>query len=171
MVRATGESRQVKTLVINILKRIIIRNSLCERFPITGNAAAVKGKRRMQSTPGKRAVELTTRQQRCNERSEIDRIISLLFYAWTDETTLARRSRQGRISVWPISGFERATQIMPNYRFCWQHLADEYRTTGKVAEANRAAAPVLSLSSAAPKQAGIRSSQVEPAMLIMEQCA
>jgi hypothetical protein len=38
--------------------------------------------------------------------------------------------------------FERATQIMANYRLCWQHLADEYRAIGKVAEANRAAASV-----------------------------
>jgi hypothetical protein len=50
---------------------------------------------------------------------------------------------------------------MPNYRLCWQHLADEYRTIGKVAEANRAAS----------KQAGIRSSKVEPALLIVEQSA
>src|SRR5439155_3519245 len=45
---ATGtknsESRQVKTLAINILKRIIIRNSLCERYPITGKKGAVKAK-------------------------------------------------------------------------------------------------------------------------------
>jgi hypothetical protein len=60
---------------------------------------------------------------------------------------------------------------MPNYRLYWQHLADEYRAIGKVAEANRPAAPVRSLSSAAPKQAGIRSSKVEPALLIVEQCA
>jgi predicted Zn-dependent protease len=57
---------------------------------------------------------------------------------------------------------------MSNYRLCWQHLADEYRTIGKVAEANRAAAPVRSLSSAAPKQAGIRSSKAQSALLIVE---
>jgi len=45
-----SESRQVKTLAFNIPRRIIIRNSLCERFPITGNDAAVKGKKRMQFT-------------------------------------------------------------------------------------------------------------------------
>jgi hypothetical protein len=36
----------VKTLAFNILKRIIIRNPQCERFRITGNDDAVKGKKR-----------------------------------------------------------------------------------------------------------------------------
>jgi hypothetical protein len=30
---------------------------------------------------------------------------------------------------------------MPNYRLCWQHLADEYCAIVKVAEANRGRGP------------------------------
>jgi tetratricopeptide (TPR) repeat protein len=52
--------------------------------------------------------------------------------------------KQGRHKE-AIKAFERATQIMPTYRLCWLHLADEYRAAGKVAEANRPAAHAQSL--------------------------
>ena len=44
-----------------------------------------------------------------------------------------------------VKAFEHATQIMPNYRLAWQHLAEEYRALGQMAEANRAAARAQSL--------------------------
>jgi tetratricopeptide (TPR) repeat protein len=43
--------------------------------------------------------------------------------------------------------FERATQIMPNYRLSWQHLAAEYRVLGRGADAARAASRAQSLPS------------------------
>jgi tetratricopeptide (TPR) repeat protein len=39
-----------------------------------------------------------------------------------------------------IKSFERATQIMPNYRLAWRHLADEYRAVGRTADASKAEA-------------------------------
>lgn len=43
--------------------------------------------------------------------------------------------------------FEKATQIMPQYRLSWQHLAAEYRALGRVADATRAASHAQSLPS------------------------
>ena len=46
-----------------------------------------------------------------------------------------------------VKAFERATQIMPQYRLAWQHLAAEYRALGRAADATRAASHAQSLPS------------------------
>jgi len=46
-----------------------------------------------------------------------------------------------------VKAFERATQIMPQYRLSWQHLAAEYRAVGRGADATRAASRAQSLPS------------------------
>lgn len=44
-----------------------------------------------------------------------------------------------------VKAFERATQIMPQYRLSWEHLAAEYRALGRVADATHAASRAQSL--------------------------
>jgi cytochrome c-type biogenesis protein CcmH/NrfG len=44
-----------------------------------------------------------------------------------------------------VKAFERATQLLPNRRLPWQHLADEYRAVGRTADAQRAQARAQSL--------------------------
>ena len=47
-----------------------------------------------------------------------------------------------------MKAFERATEIMPGYRLSWQHLAEECRALGRMAEAGRASTRAQSLPSA-----------------------